>query len=127
MKKSVSIFFIAFYFTLTVGVTMAIHFCGGKITSVQMLPFVPKENPCSCDGTAAPDDCCKTEIKTIQLNDEQIAVQVHQPTSPQTAVTLWAETSTEIALSSLAVREIVPASSPPDSPPLYILHSVFLI
>ncbi|MGD0589441.1 MAG: hypothetical protein ABSA44_01420 [Bacteroidota bacterium] len=106
---------------------MAIHFCGGKITSVQILPFVPKEDPCGCDGTAVPVDCCKTEIKTIQLNDEQIAVHVNQPSSPQTAVTLWAETSIEIALSSHAIREVVPASSPPDSPPLYILHSVFLI
>ncbi len=107
--------------------TISTHFCGGKITSVQMLPFVPKENPCDCDGTAAPDNCCKTEIKSIQLNDEQLAVHVNQPPSPQTAVSLWAETSTEIVLSSHVVHEVVPASSPPDSPPLYILHSVFLI
>jgi hypothetical protein len=127
MKKAVSIFFIVFYFILTVGMTISTHFCGGRIASVRMLPFIPKENHCGCDGTAAPDDCCKTEIKTVQLNDEQIAVQVNQPSSPQTAVTLWTETSIEIVLSSHAVREVIPASSPPDSPPLYILHSVFLI
>jgi hypothetical protein len=127
MKKTTTIFFLFIYFILTVGMTVSTHFCGGKITSVQVLPFIPKEDACGCDDATTPGDCCKTEIKTVQLNDEQIAVHVNQPSSPQTAVTLWAETSTEIVLSSHAVREVVPASSPPDSPPLYILHSVFLI
>jgi hypothetical protein len=108
--------------------TVSTHFCGGKVTSVQMLPIIPKESPCGCDDAAAPDDCCKTEIKSLQLNDEQIAVQIDQLSSPQTDVNLWAEPSFEELFSSKnSVRPVLPASSPPDSPPSYILHCTLLI
>ncbi|MGD0038211.1 MAG: hypothetical protein ABSC53_13080 [Bacteroidota bacterium] len=106
---------------------MATHFCGGKITSVQILPIVPKENPCGCDDATTPDNCCKTEIRSLQLNDEQIAVHVDQPSSPQTDVNLWADKSIEGLFSSNSIRTILPTSSPPDSPPSYILHCSLLI
>jgi len=115
------------YLLVTVGLTVATHFCGGKVASVKMLSFVSNENPCGCDNTAVPDGCCRTEIKSIQLNDEQIAVQVDQQTSPQTDVNLWADVSIEELFSSNSVRTIIPASSPPESPPTYILHCALLI
>jgi hypothetical protein len=115
------------YLLITVGVTVAIHFCGETITSVQMLPFHQNEKPCGCDDSATPDDCCRTEIKSFQLNDEQIAVQIDQPSSPQTDLNLWAETSCEKSFSSNSKRTVLPASSPPDSPPPYILHCALLI
>jgi len=115
------------YLLVTVGLTVATHFCGGMATSVKMLPFVSNENPCGCDDTAVPDDCCKTEIKSVQLSDEQIAVQIDQQNSPQTDSNLWADVSIEELYSSNLVHTIIPASSPPVSTPTHILHCALLI
>jgi hypothetical protein len=127
MKKTTTIFFLFIYFILTVGMTVSTHFCGGKITSVQVLPFIPKEDTCGCDDTTTTDDCCKTEIKTVHLNDDQITVQSEQPSSPQTDIALWADASFEALYSSNFFHTIVPASSPPESPLSYILHCALLI
>ena len=127
MKKTATIIFLSMYFALTIGMTAATHFCGGKITSVQMSFIATKESPCGCDDAATTDDCCKTEIKSLQLNDEQIAVQVDQPSSPQTDVNLWADASIDELFSSNSIQTVLPASSLPDSPPPYILHCALLI
>ena len=127
LKKITTILFLFIYFVLTVGMTVSTHFCGGKITSVQMLPFMHKEDTCGCDDSAIPDGCCKTEIKTVHINGEQIAVQVEQPSSYQTDIALWANVSFEALSSSNIYRMIVPESSPPESPRSYILHCTLLI
>ena len=115
------------YFALTIGMTVATHFCGGKKTSVQISLIAAKEISCGCDGAATQDDCCKTEIKSLQLNDEQIAIHVDQPSSPQTDVNLWTDVSIDELFSSNSIQTVLPASSPPDSPPSYILHCSLLI
>ncbi len=127
MKKTTTTLFLFIYFVLTVGMTVATHFCGGKIVSVQVLPIVPKENPCGCDDATTSNSCCKTEIKSLQLNDEQIAVHADQQSSPQTDVNLWADKSIEELFSSISVHIVLPTNSPPDSPPSYILHCSLLI
>jgi hypothetical protein len=127
MRKITYIFFALQYFTLTVGMTLVTHICDGKITTVQMLPIIPRGNSCGCGDTTIPDDCCKTEIKTIKLNDEQIAVQIDQSLSPQTDINYWMEPSFEMLFSSNLVRPIIPSSSPPVSPHSYILHRSLLI
>ena len=127
MKKAVSIFFIIFYITFTIGITVSTHFCGGKITSVQMSINTPKENPCGCKDSATQGDCCKTEVKSIQLKDEQIAVHVDQPSSLQTDVNIWADASNDKTFASNLFHIVLPATSPPDSHPSYILHCTLLI
>jgi hypothetical protein len=107
--------------------TVTTHFCSGKISSVHALPFLPKENSCGCEDSTIPDDCCKTEIKLLQLSDEQIAVQSEQPFSPQAESTIWADASFEVVYFSNAFRTIIPTSSPPESPRSYILHCTLLI
>ena len=127
MKKVTKILFLFIYFVLTVGMTISAHFCGGIITAVQMLPVVPKEKPCCCSDAPGQDDCCKTEIKSLQLNDEQIAVQIDQPSSPQTDLNLRAGGSIEDMFSSNLIHTVLPACSPPGSPPSYILYCKLLI
>jgi hypothetical protein len=127
VKKTAKILFLSMYLLVSVGITLSLHFCGDSITSVQMIPFATHNNRCGCDDVTTPDDCCKTEIKSIQLNDDQIAVQIDQLTSPQTDVNLWAETPFEESFSSNSIRTVLPASSPPEAPPLYILHCTLLI
>jgi hypothetical protein len=127
MKKSLTIFFTALYIATIVGITISVHFCGEKVTSVQFIQFASREKSCGCEEIDVPDDCCKDEIKTVQINDEQAAIQVDQPVSPQTDLNMWANASSEALYSSNVCQTISPADSPPGSPPLYILNSVFLI
>jgi hypothetical protein len=127
LKKTTTIFFLLIYCVLTVGMTVSTHFCGGKVTSVQVLPFFHKEDACGCDDTAIPDGCCKTEINTVQLNDEQIAVKAEQPSSYHTDLVIWADASFEMLYASNALITIIPTSSPPESPRPYILHCTLLI
>jgi len=115
------------YLLVTMGVTVAIHFCGDSITSVHMLPFQQDDSSCGCDDSAAPDDCCKTEIKSFQLNNEQIAAQGIQLSCPQTDFNVWAQSSCEQLFSSNSIQTVLPAFSPPDSPQPYILHCTLLI
>jgi hypothetical protein len=127
VKKSLTIFFTALYVITVVGVTVAVHFCGETVTSVQVIQFASGEKSCGCEETDVPDDCCKDEIKTVQINDDQVSVQIDQPSSPQTDMNTWADASSEALYSSHMYQTVLPADSPPGSPPLYILNSVFLI
>jgi hypothetical protein len=127
VKKITVILFLSMYLLVSVGITLSMHFCGDSITSVQLLPFAAHNISCGCDDAATPDDCCKTEIKSIQLNDDQIAVHIDHLSSPQTDFNLWAETSPAAFYSSNSILTVLPASSPPYSPPSYILHCALLI
>jgi hypothetical protein len=115
------------YLLVSVGVTLSLHFCGDSITSVQMLPFASKNDRCGCDDVTAPDDCCKTEIKSIQLNDDQLVAITVQPDSPQTDLTVWFDEPAVPVYASKTVSQVLIAESPPGSIPIYILQGSLLI
>ena len=127
MKSTVAISLFIIYAGFSVGMTVSTHLCGDNVTSVSLLPFVPKDNACGCDDTAVPDGCCKTEIKSFQLSDEQIGIPHQHISSPYTGDQLWFAVVVAELPSSNSIRTFSPASSPPDSPPLTILHCSLLI
>jgi len=127
VKRTTTIFFLFFYFTLTVGITEAIHFCGEKIAYVRLLPIASQKGSCGCDDAMTPDDCCKIEIKLIQLNDDQLNVQTDQVTSPQTDVTIWINEPAAPLYASESIQQALPTDSPPVSTPSYILQHAFRI
>jgi hypothetical protein len=106
---------------------LAVHICGGEVTSVRLLPFTSKGNTCGCDEAGFPDDCCRTAVRTVQLNDEQIASHTEQPLPLQADVNLWADIPVPVLLTSGAVFHIDELHSPPGSTPSYILQHAFLI
>jgi hypothetical protein len=115
------------YLLVAVGITLSLHFCGDSLTSVRVVPFASKSNNCGCDDSSVPDDCCKTEIKSIQLNDNQLSVVSVQPESPQTDFTVWFDEPATPLYASKTVSQILIAESPPGSTPLYILQRSLLI
>jgi hypothetical protein len=60
VKKPLTIFFTALYVITVVGVTVAVHFCGETVTSVQVIQFASREKTCGCEETDVPDDCCRS-------------------------------------------------------------------
>jgi len=127
VKKTIYILFISVYFALTVGMTLSMHFCGETITSVQVIPFDSKNDVCGCDHTSMSDDCCKTEIKSIQLKDVQISVQAVKISSPQPIESLWAEIPTKELYSSNFICATVSSHFPTTETPSFILNRVLLI
>ncbi len=53
-----------------IGVTLSAHHCGGKITSVS-LKFLAFGHKCPCGKKPMKKGCCKDEIKTFKLENEQ--------------------------------------------------------
>jgi hypothetical protein len=92
-----------------------------------MIPFASQNNRCGCDETTGSDDCCKTELKSIQLNADQLAFRSDQPSFLQADVNALLIAAEEKLYSSPAVHAILPASSPPASIPSYILQRSLLI
>jgi hypothetical protein len=70
MKRILTIFFLATYVILSVGLTIVVHTCGGE--SDASLATANTEDPC-CGNTAIPMDamCCSTTLTTIRLDEAQ--------------------------------------------------------
>jgi hypothetical protein len=71
MQKIVTIVLLFVYLTLSVGLNILVHTCGGE--SEAILATARVEDPCGCDDDMSADKCCTTEITTIQLSNEQKA------------------------------------------------------
>lgn len=58
------------YLVSSIGVTINAHYCGGNLASLALFEKVS----CCCDEEEVekPSDCCKDEIKTIKISDDQI-------------------------------------------------------
>lgn len=131
MKKVAVLLLMFFYLIPAIGVTVSVHYCGGKVTSVSLNPFDAKRK-CPCGSKKMKKDCCRdknTTIKldTVQKNTQQIFNYVDVKfTELQTVILtkLFFEYN-----SVLSFSEISQSSHPPDRirTPLYILLRIFII
>ena len=127
MKIAFSIFVLSVYFAVTLGITVTLHFCGGTLTSVQVLTGSSKNDACSCDNESSADGCCKTEVKSIHFNDDQLDVQAVQCSSPISGAVAWVNQPVAEMVAVSPLQQIAPTGSPPLAVPTYILHSTLLI
>lgn len=125
MRTVVHIAFVTLYLTVTVGVSIATHLCGGVPVSTGLLSHSPSE-PDDCCGPEEPmDGCCTTVISTVQINDDHLLNAE------------WFPVFVVMDLPSLAVVPHIPdppgtafqspAGPPGNPPPLHILFASFLI
>jgi hypothetical protein len=81
------------YVWVSVGMTVATHYCGGEPVSATVLEGSATDAPCCCGGQEPMEGCCSTSMTTLRVADahtavsevvtiysfsEQIAVQVDQ-------------------------------------------------
>ena len=71
MKKLFAISLLALYVSLTIGMNVVIHTCGGKADI--MVTTTTVENPCDCADEMPTDMCCTTTVTTLKLDDAQKA------------------------------------------------------
>jgi len=127
MKKLIIILFLSIYLLFSVGMTLLVHFCGEAITSVELIPFNSQSNFCCCDDSQGFNECCKNEIKSIQISDEQLVTKVTQSSVLSLTEDIRAEILlTEFDTSNLIYR-LAHTKSPPEESPLYILNHSLLI
>lgn len=68
MKKFLVIFFSVFYLTSTSGISLNIHYCGGKIKHVSL--FNSSEKGC-CGKKKMSKKCCKDKVSYFKIKDDQ--------------------------------------------------------
>jgi len=69
MKKSLFIFFAALYLLSSSGISLNLHYCGGKIKSVSF--FHTDEADCCGPKMKKKKDCCKERSFVYQVKEDQ--------------------------------------------------------
>lgn len=117
--------FALLYLWVTVGLTVATHFCGGEPVSATILNGVQKDNACCCGDQEPMGGCCSTSITTLRVGD------VHTSAGESCVVQPGAEQlPTPVDPPSPGPSLFLPAkpTHPPGTHiPTHILHCSFLI
>ena len=77
MKKVLASITVFFYFIVSCGVVINLHYCMGDFQSFQL--YSVKSDECGKCGMHMDDenDCCKDEVKIIKLEDKQNRVNIN--------------------------------------------------
>jgi hypothetical protein len=92
VKKNLYIAFLFVYLISTIGIQVATHFCGDYPISVDLYAANTNAEPEDCCGDPCDDSCCTTDVKQIQITEDQ------------QNVTKWAPAQLE------SITVIIPAS-----------------
>ena len=69
MKRPITILLLVCYLIPCFGVSVSIHYCGGKVASISVLPdSTPK---CACGKRMMKSGCCKDKTVQIKTTGEQ--------------------------------------------------------
>ncbi len=131
MKRFLSILLLNLYLLFSGGLVVSLHYCGGSLANAGIFT----EPSCCCDDEASgkPDDCCKDEVKTVKITDDQLRNEEGPGTFladfsdailPALPVYVWAS---EIPVSVCITKANLPRQ--PDrqqARPSYLLHHAFL-
>jgi hypothetical protein len=127
MKKLFTLILMFIYATASTGVVLNVHYCMGKVSSVEVDNF--NSNICKCKAPASEMTCCFSSVKVVKLHDAHKAGLATQ----KIEIPLFYLPS---ALSYIDISKTLPAVTPlpiANSPPLsegtdiYIRNCVFRI
>jgi hypothetical protein len=73
LKRFFSISLLSIYLFFSLGLVVSLHYCSGSLASLNLF----EKASCCCANEkeikkTSKDDCCKDEIKTVKIVDEQI-------------------------------------------------------
>jgi hypothetical protein len=127
MQKFLVIFFSMLYLTVTSGITMNLHYCGGKLKTVSF--FSNNEKGC-CGTKKKSKGCCKDKTKLIKVEENHKASKVTEASNPTVHLVALLSSQLLFNLSNDNSVDIISKYySPPvlyDNP-LYLKHQVLLI
>ena len=128
MKKFLIAILAIVYLTVSSGVAMTIHYCKGKISSVDLLTHSDKCGKCGMKNKDK-NGCCKDEFKIVKLNDSQKLITNDINIFTPVAIVDNSKSIFDSILPSSEISSIYNNHSPPISQgiSLCILNSVFRI
>jgi hypothetical protein len=125
MKKLLVAILAIVYLAVSSGVAMSIHYCMGKISSVDLMHTGDK---CSKCGMKKTDGCCKDEFKIVKLSDSHKLISNEINISTPVAIIENASSLFDAqAYSSVSQLHYNNHSPPPPDVSLNILYCVFRI
>ncbi len=123
MKQLVTIILAAFYFMVSSGLTIDMHFCDGKLVEVT---FFDAEQNCCCASSVCDNDaiadCCGDETLLLQVDQWQIVSSIPAyETSAMLYVSMqdWDEKVLEVETEQVSYDS---NKSPPPQTDLWLLY-----
>lgn len=125
MKKFLIAILAIVYLAVSSGVAMSIHYCMGKVSSVDL---VHTSDKCSKCGMKTKGGCCKDEFKIVKLSDSHKLIANEINIFSPVAIIDNSKRVFDTDIYSLNIK-VGNNHSPPDSPgvSLNILYCVFRI
>jgi hypothetical protein len=126
MKKITVAILAIIYLTVSSGVAMTIHYCMGKVASVDLMHPADKCGKCGMKTTGG---CCKDEFKIVKLNDSHKLISNDINIFSPVAVIDNSKSIFDINVFSSRIKSNNKNHSPPEShgTSLNILYCVFRI
>lgn len=128
MRKLVVILLILFYGVSSSGMTLYIHYCCGKIDSIDLAPI--KKNDCDMGHKKPMKNCCEDKGISFKISTDQKSENSTELLAKnfQVEKTVFETRLTTIRLPGLINTGFTDSSPPYNlSSPLYILNCIFLI
>lgn len=127
MKKFFALILTIVYMTASSGVVVNVHYCMGKMASVQMDNST--DNLCKCGVKTSSKGCCHNEVKVVRmtnLHKQSVAVSY---VFVSTALLPVAVSLIDISKTYTSDVNITVANNPPDlaSNKVYLSNCVFII
>lgn len=129
MKRFFAILFAVLYTTLTSGFAVNVHYCMGKLASVE-LQEASADHCGKCGKSVKGMDCCKDEFKFCKVTEtHQAAKALQQDFSPTTDMQLPVRILPATALLTVGTMTGSRPHDPPDIPssPIFLRNCTFLI
>jgi hypothetical protein len=126
MKKFLVTILAITYLTVSSGVVFSIHYCMGKVASVDLMHSSEKCDKC---GMKKSGGCCKDEFKMVKLTDSHKLIVNGINTNAPVAIIDNAKSLFDADLFLTGAHPTYNNHSPPDppGPSLNILYCVFRI
>ena len=128
MKKFFASILAVLYFTASSGMVINMHYCMGKLSSVEVENFSVKS--CMCGPQEPKSGCCGDEIKVLKVNNaHQASVADFEVKIPVVSLATNTSLFDVSKLQGQQVSRPLTHDPPPElsGPPSHILHCVFLI
>lgn len=131
MKKATAILLLMIYLSLSIGVSVSKHFCGGSLAEIALFSSEKKKCACSLMKNNKESDCCEDEISVVKLATDQNLVKlsnfsflkvVHLSTFSHLSL-CFPLLKTPLFSLKQEIKEL----SHPTKPPLYLFFRVFRI
>lgn len=126
IQRAVILLLTLFYFTLSSGVALTVHYCGGQAVEIV---WGDAEKDCCKGKPVKSKHCCDNHFSYIKVKNEHAATEAKIPHA-SSIVAVLSYNNTPVALCDASVKTTRQGKAPPliqHGKPVYLLKSVFLI